>query len=297
MIGFYNVPAPAKINWFLHVLGRRADGYHELQTVFQFVDCCDWMDFERRPDGVITRRGAPGLPADDLSVRAARLLQQRGGSAWGVDITLRKAIPAQAGLGGGSSDAATTLLALNRLWELDLSRAELLELALELGADVPVFVFGRNAFAQGVGERLQELVLPAWSLLLGWPGQGLATAAIFGAGALRRDTAALCAGDFTAHLQRAHDLAPGAGLARALGLDFGRNDLEAVARDCLPEIGRLAAWLGAHAGGGLARMSGSGSALFAPCRQGAGAALDADPRWWVRECRALEAHPLRDWAR
>ena len=216
----YGVPAPAKINWFLHVLGRRADGYHELQTVFQFIDWYDRIDFERRADGVISRSGGPGLPDDDLCVRAARLLQRRTGCRDGVAMHLHKSIPAQAGLGGGSSDAATTLLALNRLWGLRLPRAALLELALQLGADVPVFVFGRNAFAGGVGERLQAVELPEWDVLVGWPGQGLATAAMFGDVLLRRDTPALSVDEFVA-AQRAAGATP--------ALSFGRNDLQPVA--------------------------------------------------------------------
>ena len=281
----YGVPAPAKINWFLHVLGRRADGYHELQTVFQFIDWYDRIDFERRADGVISRSGGPGLPDDDLCVRAARLLQRRTGCRDGVAMHLHKSIPAQAGLGGGSSDAATTLLALNRLWGLRLPRAALLELALQLGADVPVFVFGRNAFAGGVGERLQAVELPEWDVLVGWPGQGLATAAMFGDVLLRRDTPALSVDEFVA-AQRAAGATP--------ALSFGRNDLQPVAEARLPQLGALSAWLGAH-GSGTPRMSGSGSAMFVAGRSEIDAdAVPAD--WRLRACRALGQHPLLDWA-
>ncbi len=281
----YGVPAPAKINWFVHVLGRRADGYHELQTVFQFIDCYDRIDFERRADGVISRSGGAGLPDDDLCVRAARLLQQHSGCRDGVAMHLHKSIPAQAGLGGGSSDAATTLLALNRLWGLELQRAELLELALQLGADVPVFVFGRNAFAGGVGERLHAVELPAWDLLVGWPGRGLATAAMFADPSLRRDTPAVGVDDFVAAQRAAGDIP---------ALSFGRNDLQPVAQARLPELAALYAWMAAH-GQGTPRMSGSGSALFVAGR--AEFEVDEVPvDWWLRACRALRHHPLLDWA-
>ena len=283
MAALYGVPAPAKINWFLHVLGRRADGYHELQTVFQFIDWCDRLDVVCRDDGVIVREGGDGLPEDDLCVRAARLLQAHAGCRLGASIRLHKAIPLQAGLGGGSSDAATTLLALNRLWQLRLPRAELLLLARQLGADVPVFVFGRNAFAGGVGEQLQAVELPQWDVLVGWPGQGLSTAAVFGDAALRRDTPAVRLEAFLA-AQGAAGTAP--------ALRFGRNDLQPVAEARLPVIATLRAWL-AEQGGGEPRMSGSGSALFVPGRLG-----DAVPpaSWRVRACRALPEHPLLAWA-
>ena len=281
----YGVPAPAKINWFVHVLGRRADGYHELQTVFQFIDWCDRIDFVRRDDGVVERSGGAGLPDDDLCVRAARALQARTGCGLGVSMRLHKSIPAQAGLGGGSSDAASTLLALNRLWRLGLTRAELQALALGLGADVPVFVFGRNAFAGGVGEQLRAVELPAWDVLVGWPGQGLSTAAVFGDAALRRDGAKLDADDFVA-AQRAAGSMP--------ALEFGRNDLQPVAMARLPAMAALHAWLAAR-GHGAPRMSGSGSALFVRAADAVdGSAVPA--HWRVRACRALTRHPLCDWA-
>ncbi len=301
----YNVPAPAKVNWFVHVLRQRADGYHELQTVFQFIDWCDWLDFERRDDGVVSREGGEGLPAEDLSVRAARLLQAHTGCRLGVHIRLRKAIPSQAGLGGGSSDAASTLLALNLMWGLGLRRAELMDLALELGADVPVFVFGRNAFAQGVGEQLAAVELPAWSLLVGWPGAGLSTAAMFGSDILTRNTPAETISGFTAFLESAQgarqveppDARDDAGLARALGLEFGHNDLQAVAMAALPEIGAIGDWLKARTGSGFVAMSGSGSAVFAPCDpDGEFGQVAIDPGWKVRKCRALPGHPLFGWA-
>lgn len=294
----YNVPAPAKINWFLHVLGRRQDGYHDLQTVFQFIDWCDWLDFERRDDGAISRIGDDGLPAEDLSVRAARLLQQYAGCSYGVRIRLRKAIPAQAGLGGGSSDAASTLLALNRLWGLGLSRAELQKLATQLGADVPVFVFGRNAFAEGVGELLSAIALPAWSVLVAWPGKGLSTAEIFGSCFLTK----------SARIERISGFARFAAQARVsgahrfevqepIGLGFGRNDLLGAARAALPEIDEAGTWLQQQTGSGMVAMSGSGSAMFSPCEPGLRWASGASPdSWVVRKCVALSSHPLLDWA-
>lgn len=278
-------PAPAKINLFLHVVGRRADGYHLLQTAFQFIDWCDTLDFALRDDGQVRRRGGDGLPDDDLSVRAARLLQDATGCGLGVDLVLHKSIPAQAGLGGGSSDAATVLLALNRLWGLGLRRAELSALALRLGADVPVFVFGRSAFASGIGEELEAIELPTWPLLVAWPGRGLSTAAVFGSPALTRDTPPVKISDFAEHVARS------GGAAEALG--FGRNDLQAVAFDLLPELARLEHWLGCTTGSGLVRMSGSGSALFSPCASGV--AFEAPAHWLVRECRALAQHPLLHW--
>ena len=296
----YGVPAPAKINWFLHVLGRRSDGYHLLQTVFQFIDWCDHLDFERRADGRVTRAPEPGLPDDDLSVRAARLLQQATGCGQGVHITLRKSIPAQAGLGGGSSDAATTLVALNRMWGLGLSRQALCALGLRLGADVPVFVGGRNAFAEGVGEVLAPVSLPSWDLMVAWPGVGLATPAVFGAESLRRDTSAVSASEFEACVGRRQAMrasTPGLDAATGLGLDFGRNDLQPVARQALGVLDDVAAWLRQRTGSSLVAMSGSGSAMFAPLAPTVWhETAPPDPSWRVRACKALTVHPLHDWA-
>ena len=173
--------APAKLNLFLHITGRRPDGYHALQTVFQLLDWGDRLHFTRRDDGVIARKtDVPGVPeADDLVVRAARLLQSTTGSPLGVDIEIDKILPMGAGLGGGSSDAATTLLALNRFWGVDLSREALQDLGLKLGADVPFFIFGQNAFAEGVGETLQAVNLPKRFFLVVSPAVHVPTAAIF----------------------------------------------------------------------------------------------------------------------
>lgn len=294
--GLYGVPAPAKINWFLHVLGRRADGYHLLQTVFQFIDWCDRIDFELRQDGRITRAHVEGLPDEDLSLRAARLLQQATGCALGAHLTLRKSVPAQAGLGGGSSDAATTLLALNRLWGLGLSREALCALGLQLGADVPVFVGGRNAFAEGVGEILVPVMLPAWDLVVAWPGRGLATAAVFGAATLARDTPPVNVQAFEASLERCNPERDQATTLVPPGLDFGHNDLQPVAREALAELGAVEDWLRLRTGSRVVLMSGSGSAMFAPlCTTGEQDAPVPDPAWRVRTCRALTVHPLHDW--
>ncbi len=193
-------PAPAKLNLFLHIVGRRADGYHELQTVFQLLDFGDVLDFEVTRGGDVRRvSGPPDLPAEaDLVVRAARLLQQRSGSDRGVDIHLHKNIPLQGGLGGGSSDAATVLVALNCLWRLELSVDALAELGRELGADVPVFVRGRSAWAEGIGDRLTPLDLPERWFAVVRPGVSVSTAAVFQAPELTRNSTIITIADFLA---------------------------------------------------------------------------------------------------
>jgi 4-diphosphocytidyl-2-C-methyl-D-erythritol kinase len=234
-------PAPAKLNLFLHVLGRRADGYHLLQTVFQFLDFCDTLRFEVTVDPRIRRvADLPGVPEDaDLTVRAARLLQQSAGVSRGAIIHLDKRIPAGGGLGGGSSDAATTLLALNELWGAGLSRARLAELALKLGADVPVFIHGHAAWAEGVGEVLTPVDLPEpWYVVLA-PPVHVATASVFQDPELTRDTPAITIRDFFA--------------------GHGHNDLEPVVRRVYPEVDRALDWLGRY---GRARMTGSGACVF-----------------------------------
>ena len=195
----YDVPAPAKLNLFLHVVGRRADGYHLLQTVFRFIDLCDTLHVETRADGVISRAtDLPGVPEDqDLTVRAARAAT-RHRHAPGAQISLEKRIPQGGGLGGGSSDAASTLIALNRLWGTNLSRRELMDLALPLGADVPVFVFGQSAFAQGVGEDLSAVALPERAYLVAQPDASVPTVGIFSAEDLTRDTSSITIADFLA---------------------------------------------------------------------------------------------------
>ncbi|HET7776165.1 MAG TPA: 4-(cytidine 5'-diphospho)-2-C-methyl-D-erythritol kinase [Azospira sp.] len=271
-------PAPAKLNLFLHVVGRRADGYHLLQTLFRFVDHGDTLHFSPRSDGRVHRLDPlPGVPEDsDLTVRAARALQAATGCRQGVDIRLDKRLPMGGGLGGGSSDAATVLLALNHLWGLGLSRARLQELGLALGADVPVFIFGATAFAEGVGEALQEVSAPpAWYLVLE-PPVAVPTVEIFRAPELKRDSPAIAAGAW----------APG----------FGGNDLQPVACARFPEVARHLAWLASH---GNARMSGSGACVFAEfadqeAAARALAALPPDMKGWVAP--GLAEHPLRQLA-
>lgn len=269
------LPAPAKVNLFLHVTGRRADGYHTLQTVFQLLDWGDDIELVRRDDGRIERTIGPSdLPSDaDLAVRAAKALQQAAGCRWGVDLAVHKRIPIGSGLGGGSSDAATVLLGLNRLWGLEWSLARLADIGLSLGADVPVFVHGRSAFAQGVGERLKPMRLPERWYALIWPGVGVSTAEIFQAPELTRNTPELT-------------IAALSGSATA-----NRNDLEPVAVRRCPSIAQALSWLTEH---GEARMSGSGSSVFAPVADEATArAIVAASPWPAWAVRGVNVSPLQ----
>jgi 4-diphosphocytidyl-2-C-methyl-D-erythritol kinase len=267
-------PAPAKLNLFLHVVARRADGYHELQTVFQLLDHCDQLRFEATTDGGIHRDGGvPGLPpAEDLVVRAATALAAASGTRHGVRITLDKHIPAGGGLGGGSSDAATTLVALNRLWGLGWSTGQLAELGLELGADVPVFVHGRSAWAEGVGERLTPLELPERWFLVVDPGVSVSTAELFQTPELTRDSPRMTIRDFV----------PGG----------GHNDFEPVVRARHPEVHAALDWL---SGFGDARLTGTGGCIFAAFdgRADAMAAHEAMPDDWQGfVARGLNRSPL-----
>ena len=236
-------PAPAKLNLFLHVTGRRPDGYHLLQTVFRFIELADSLRFAPRADGeIVLAEPIPGVPPDsDLTVRAARLLQAHAGCRQGATIALDKRIPMGGGLGGGSSDAATVLLALNHLWGTGVPRSDLERLGLQLGADVPVFVHGRNTFAEGVGETFTEVAVPAATYLVLQPAVNVPTAAIFGAPDLPRDTPAI----------RPADWRPG----------FGGNDLQAVACRRFPAVAEALDWLAVRAPGAL--MTGSGACVFA----------------------------------
>jgi 4-diphosphocytidyl-2-C-methyl-D-erythritol kinase len=290
MNALYELSAPAKINLFLHVVGRRADGYHLLQSVFMLIDWLDTLHIERRADGKLQRHDlATPLPDDDLCLRAARALQQASGSSHGADIHIQKRVPAGAGLGGGSSDAATTLLALNRLWGLNWPRERLAALALTLGADVPFFVHGHHAFVEGVGERITPMTLPRLWLAVVKPAASLGTAQVFDSPALERSTPAVILADFLANTT----------LSDSNSAGFGRNDLQAVALAECAEVGQAADWLQARFGN--SRMSGSGSAVFA--RAGAGDrplatwGEDELPAHWVgRMCRSLTVHPLAHWA-
>jgi 4-diphosphocytidyl-2-C-methyl-D-erythritol kinase len=255
--------APAKINLFLHVTGRRPDGYHLLQTAFRFLDFGDRLRFSPRADGAVRRVGAlEGVAeSDDLCVRAAQLLKIETGCSSGVDIELDKRLPMGGGLGGGSSDAATVLLALNHLWNLGLSRERLQALALTLGADVPVFVFGRSAFAEGVGEKLQAISLPPAAYLVVAPGVSVPTQRIFAAPELTRNTEPCKIADFAAaSAGDGSNGAPGSAL-------FGRNDLQAVAVALYPEVAQAIALLGRYIAVEKVRMSGSGACVFAQCAQ------------------------------
>lgn len=254
-MNLYDVPAPAKLNLFLHIVGRRADGYHLLQTVFRFIGLADTLNFESRGDGRIERVDPlPGVPAEtDLTVRAARALQAATGTRQGVSIALEKRIPMGGGLGGGSSDAASTLIGLNRLWNTGLSRAELMRLALPLGADVPVFVFGQSAFAEGIGETLTAVALPERAYVVAQPDASVPTPAVFGDPDLTRDTACITIADFLASTDSG-------AVSNAL---FGRNDMEPVVYKRFPEVSRAAEWLASSDVGIVARMSGSGACLFA----------------------------------
>ncbi len=284
----YDVPAPAKLNLFLHVVGRRDDGYHLLQSVFVLIDWCDTLHFERRTDGTLARRDlGAALPADDLCLRAARALQAQSGTSLGADISIEKRLPTGAGLGGGSSDAASTLLALNRLWGLAWPRDRLLALATQLGADVAFFVGGDNAFVEGIGERLTPLALPPRNYAVLKPAEGIATADIFASAQLKRDTPAVILAGFIAS----------AGQAGRLDNGYGQNDLQPVAEAVCPEVRAVARWLEGRYGN--SRMSGSGSAVFA--RVGTedrstwrGSELPAG--WVGRMCRSLDQHPLKGWA-
>jgi 4-diphosphocytidyl-2-C-methyl-D-erythritol kinase len=284
LVAIHDVPAPAKLNLFLHVVGRREDGYHLLESVFMLIDWCDTLHFERRSDGRLARHDLGAvLPPDDLCLRAARLLQARSGTVLGADISIEKRVPWGAGLGGGSSDAASTLMALNRLWGLGWSRERLLGLALELGADVPFFVGGRNAWVEGIGERLTPIELPPrwWGVLK--PAVAIPTAAVFGSPALVRDTPAATISLF---------------LADPLG--FGHNDLQAPAEAWSPQVTDALELLRSRFGN--SRMSGSGSAVFAQIGaadappQGRVEAISLPESWVGRTCRGLTGHPLVDWA-
>jgi len=247
-------PAPAKLNLFLHVVGRRADGYHLLQSAFTLIDHADVLRFRVRDDGVIARvNDVPGVPAaQDLAVRAALLLKEASGTPMGADIEVEKRIPIGGGLGRGSSDAATTLVALNTLWKTGFEREALAEIGAGLGADVPFFVFGRNAWAEGIGDRLRELEMaPRWYVVL-VPSVQVPTQAAYAAPELTRNTEALKMEDFSAF--PAGFSVDGAGGSL-------RNDLEPVVVSRFPAVLECLEWLRKHAP--TARMTGSGSCVFA----------------------------------
>jgi len=269
-------PAPAKLNLFLHVTGRRADGYHELQTLFQLIDLCDELAIRVREDGRIERSaGPPGVaPEEDLTVRAARALKAAAAVPYGASISVRKRIPLGGGLGGGSSDAATTLLALNELWGCGLGLAELAALALPLGADVPVFVYGSTAWGEGIGERLTPIAVPERWYVVIYPGVGVGTREVFQSPELTRNSPVIT--------------------IRAFFESGGRNDCEAVVRARSPEVAQALEWL---ARAGPARLTGTGSCVFT----GRGSAAEAErlaaqvpDRWTSFVARGLDTSPVRE---
>ena len=293
LTALYELPAPAKLNLFLHVIGRRADGYHLLQSLFVLIDWCDLLHVERRSDGRLQRHDlSAALPENDLCLRAARALQSASGSTLGADIHIDKRVPWGAGLGGGSSDAATTLLALNRLWALHWPRQRLLELGLSLGADVPFFINGCNAFVEGIGERFMPVGVAPSCFAVVKPAAALPTAQIFAHPALKRDTRPVIVAGSFANAKLLDDWKAGK-------FEFGRNDLQPCAQELCPEVMVVARWLQRHHGN--SRMTGSGSAVFANL----GSAVQLGVTWppqplaagWVgRLCRSLPEHPLRGWA-
>lgn len=271
------LPAPAKLNLFLHMTGRRADGYHELQTAFTLIDLNDLLDFERRPDGAIVREGdLIGAFDEDLAVRAARALKQASGTQHGATIRVTKRIPAGSGMGGGSSDAATTLVALNRLWDLQLPRQELSAIGLKLGADVPFFLHGRSAFAEGIGERLTTIDLPPTWFAIIWPQVHVSTREIFNDEGLTRNSKATKIAAFSASSSLV-------------------NDLEPVARRRYPSIDEAVKRLERF---GAARMTGSGSAVFVATgskEQAQLAVAESRPEWSSWVVQGMNEHPLSVW--
>jgi 4-diphosphocytidyl-2-C-methyl-D-erythritol kinase len=281
MKAIYDVPAPAKLNLFLHVTGRRDDGMHLLQSGFMLVDWCDTLHFELRAAGALSREDLERpLPADDLVLRAARALQAASGTSHGAHIAIEKRLPEQAGMGGGSSDAASCLLALSRLWGLRLPLSALAEIGLQLGADVPFFLSGRNAWVEGIGERITPVELPPARFAVVKPTGGLGTAQIFSDPQLNRSSDAAIISGFAAN-----------------PYGFGRNDLQPVAQRLCPGVTQALEWLGSQ--GLTGRMTGSGSAVFAklPAGTSENHALQAAPAGWqVRICGNMEVHPLVGWA-
>jgi 4-diphosphocytidyl-2-C-methyl-D-erythritol kinase len=289
VVAFHDLPAPAKLNLFLHVVGRRPDGYHLLQSAFVLIDWADTLHVELRRDGQLSRQDlGAALPDDDLCLKAARTLKAASATPLGAHIAIDKQVPWGAGLGGGSSDAATTLLALNRLWGLCWPRHRLIDLAAQIGADVPFFVGGHNAWVEGIGERLTPIEVAPHRFAVLKPPQGVPTAAIFGDPLLVRDTKPATIPSFLADPQR-----------------FGRNDLQASACRYSAQVAQALQLLAQQYGS--SRMSGSGSAVFAwagQCEDGAlgllpqrlsGPGTATGAGWVQRMCRSLPEHPLRRW--
>ena len=289
MKALYDILAPAKLNLFLHITGRRADGYHLLQSAFMLIDWCDTLHFEIRSDGHISREdlNVP-LPENDLIVRAATALRLAGNTGLGAHIGVHKNIPSQAGMGGGSSDAASTLLALNRLWNLNLPPSALNAIGLKLGADVPFFLQGHNAWVEGIGEKIAPIQLPPARFLVAKPYQGVETAQIFSHPDLKRGTETAIISGFAEH-----------------PFQFGRNDLQSVAQTVCQGITDTLKWMESLDFDGRVksrisgRMTGSGSAVFAVLPDGNQPLVDSigvPEKTVVRLCHNLEHHPLLGWA-
>ena len=281
MQSLYDIPAPAKLNLFLHITGRRPDGYHLLQSVFMLIDWCDTLHFQIRTDGQISREDLTWpLPQDDLVVRAAKALKQATGCALGAHIGIAKSIPAQAGMGGGSSDAASSLLALNRLWRLRLPLEKLSQIGLTLGADVPFFLCGHHAWVEGIGEKITPLKLPSERFVVVKPDAGLQTELIFSDPALKRDTETAILSGFAAN-----------SIDRVF--KYGQNDLQAVAQKLCPGVNQALEWLESQGLSG--RMTGSGSAVFAQLLHGIDE-TSAPDALQVKICSNMDVHPLMGWA-
>ncbi len=296
MKAIYDLPAPAKLNLFLHITGRRDDGYHLLQSVFMLIDWCDTLHVELRRDGQLSREDlTTPLPPDDLVLRAARALQAHAPPGLGAHIGVAKSVPAQAGMGGGSSDAATCLLALNRLWQLDLPLSRLAAIGLGLGADVPFFLGGHNAWVEGIGEQIRPVAVPAARFAVVKPPEGLDTRLIFSASDLQRATPVAIISGFAADSEQLEAPDQVHRLGDAV-FDFGHNDLQPVAQRLCPAVSDAIEWLGAQ--GLHARMTGSGSSVFAKMQQAPHEAqlAEAPTGWQVRQCSNLAVHPLMGWA-
>jgi len=296
----YDLPAPAKLNLFLHVVGRRADGYHLLESLFRLITLSDAVTIDLRTDGVISREPCSTVDwpeADDLTIRAAKALQQATGTRTGAHISIRKRIPAGGGLGGGSSDAATVLLGLNRLWRTDLTRKQLMVLGLPLGADVPFFLFGQSAFVTGIGEQFQPVTIPERSYLVTQPNANVPTPTIFAAADLTRNSEPVKISDFSG-LNRA--------MVRFTGSDaFGRNDLEAVVKRLFPAVSSTQQWLATQ--GVVSRLTGSGACLFSEFSNPREAVFayeqlvakmqfEQGDLKTVHVCDGLPIHPMQNWA-
>ncbi len=293
MKSLHQVLAPAKLNLFLHITGRKDNGYHLLQSVFMLIDWYDTLHFDLRQDGKIIREDLTlKLPEDDLISRAAKLLQQASGTTLGAHIAIEKSIPAQAGMGGGSSDAATCLLALNKLWKLHFTVNQLAELGLKLGADVPFFLKGENAWVEGVGEIITPISVPPAQFVVVKPPEGLETAKIFGSEALNRESKPATISVFAAN-----------------PFGFGHNDLQPVAQSLCPQISEAIEWLetarlesaSLEPAVVKGRMTGSGSAVFAQVPRGTNLSQMPQvpttwPLWQIRLCGNLEVHPQKGWA-